>query len=164
MEMGSFAEFIRSFCIVAVSGGIVLLLSPDGSTKKYVKFIISLCMVSALLSAFLAFSESAESVFAEIEIQTESGADVAENDVQAAVVREAKRNMEAEICRLLSANLGTGEEELYIVVEVDGSDKSAVDICAINVFLADMGEQEEARAYLEKMFMGAVKINIMQKG
>ena len=162
--MEAFAEFIRSFCIVAVSGGIVLLISPDGSTKKYVKFIISLCMVSALLSAFLAFSESAESVFAKIEIQTESAADGTASDVQSAVVREAKRNIEAELCRLLGAHIGADKDELYIVAEVDGSDKSAVEIRTINVFLADMGKQEAARAYLADMFMGAVKINIMQKG
>ena len=50
------------------------------------------------------------------------------------------------------------------MAEVDGSDKSAVEIRAINVFLADMGKQEAARAYLADMFMGSVKINIMQKG
>ena len=58
--MSEFSELVRGFCTVAVSGGLMLIMAPDGNLKKYVKFVLSLCMVCALLSAFFTFSEKAE--------------------------------------------------------------------------------------------------------
>ena len=61
--MSGFSELVRGFCIIAVSGGLLLIMSPEGNLKKYVKFVLSLCMVCALLSVFFTFSENAEGVF-----------------------------------------------------------------------------------------------------
>jgi hypothetical protein len=162
--METFSEFIRNFCIVAVAGGMALLISPEGSTKKYVKFIISLCMVGALLSAFFTFAEGAEQMLSEMEIQTESDAEKTAADIQSAVVREARRNLETELCSLLCSYMDVNKNDIYIVVKVDCGEASAVEITEINVFLADMGKSETAKAYLTETFHGAVRINVMQKG
>ena len=162
--MGAFFEFVRGFCLIAVAGGLALLVSPEGNLKKYVKFTISLCMVSALLSAFFTFSENAENIFSEIEFKTESETGKTEEELRFAVVKEAKRNMENEMRTLLSAHLGVAEEDVYIVLRIDAEDLSAVEISEINIFLSDISLADKARAYISEMFMGAVDINILQKG
>jgi len=158
------AEFVRGFCVIAVSGGLVLLMAPDGNMKKYVKFIVSLCMVSALLSAFFVFSEKAGNIFAEIEIETENEAEKREEEMRFALVKEAKRNMEAELTALLSAHMNIDKEDIYIVARLDAADLNAVEITEISIFLQDMSCEQEAKKYISEMFMGAVKINIMKKG
>ena len=162
--MENFAEFVRGFCVIAVSGGLVMLVSPGGKLQKHVKFIISLCMVCALLSAFLSFSENAEKIFAEIESEASEGAGEAEEELCREVAKRAKKNMEEELCALLSAHLGLEREGIYVVAALDTGNLSAVEITEINVFLCDVSRAEEARAYLSEMFMGAVKINVMKKG
>ena len=162
--MENFSEFVRGFCVIAVSGGLILLMSPNGSMKKYVKFIVSICMVSALLSAFFTFSEDAEKLFSQIETETESEAGKTQEELRAGVVKETKRNMEAELCALLSAHTGLPKEDIYIVMGIDSSNFAAVEIKEINVFIADSAQAERARAYISEMFMGAVTVNVMQKG
>ena len=162
--MEAFSEFVRGFCIIAVSGGLIMLMAPNGNLKKYVKFIISLCMVCALLSAFFTFSENAEGFFDEIETETENEAGKTKEELYASVAGNAKSNLEAELCKLISAHISVPREDVYVVVRLDTSDFSAVEISEINVFLADISSSDAARVYLSEMFMGAVQINIRQKG
>jgi hypothetical protein len=162
--MSEFSELVRGFCTVAVSGGLMLIMAPDGNLKKYVKFVLSLCMVCALLSAFFTFSEKAEWLFSEMETEAEDSAAKTESELRIGVVNQAKKNMEAELCALLSAHTGAPKSDIYVVAQIDARDLSAVEITKITVFLADMEKSEDVRAYLAEMFMGSVPIDIMKKG
>ena len=95
--MSEFSELVRGFCTVAVSGGLMLIMAPDGNLKKYVKFVLSLCMVCALLSAFFTFSEKAEWLFSEMETEAEDSAAKTESELRIGVVNQAKKTMEAEL-------------------------------------------------------------------
>ena len=162
--MSALSEFVRGFCIIAVSGGLVMLMAPNGNLKKYVKFVISLCMVCALLSAFFTFSENAEGLISKIETATGEEAYKTKEELYRQIVKETKKNMESEICSLLAAHTGVAREDIYTVAKLDAGDYSSVEITEIYVFLADMSAADAARAYLEEMFMGSVTINIRQKG
>jgi len=162
--MSGFSELVRGFCVVAVSGGLMLIIAPDGALKKYVKFVLSLCMVCALLSAFFNFSEKAEGFFEKIEIETQDTAAKTEGELRAGIAKQAKKNMEAELRSLLSAHVGVSEKDIYVVVQIDTADLSAVEITKITVFLADTAHSEAARAYLAEMFIDSVDIDIMKKG
>ena len=162
--MSGFSELVRGFCVVAVSGGLMLIIAPDGALKKYVKFVLSLCMVCALLSAFFTFSEKAEGFFEKIEIETQDTATKTEGELRAGIAKQAKKNMEAELRSLLSAHVGVSEEDIYVVVQIDTADLSAVEITKITVFLADTAHSEAAREYLAEMFIDSVDIDIMKKG
>ena len=162
--MSGFSELVRGFCIIAVSGGLMLIISPDGKLKKYVKFVLSLCMVCALLSAFFTFSEKAGNIFSEIELEVQDTAAKTQEEIYAEVVNRSKKNMEAEVRSLLAAHLGVGQEDIYVVVQIDTAEPSAVEITKITVFLADTAHSDVAREYLADMFIGAVPIDIMKKG
>ena len=36
--MTSFYDFVKSFCITAISGGLAMAVSPEGKIKKYIKY------------------------------------------------------------------------------------------------------------------------------
>ena len=162
--MSGFSELVRGFCIIAVSGGLFLIMSPEGNLKKYVKFALSLCMVCALLSAFFAFSENAQGVFSELKKEAYVGAEKTEGKLRLGIVKQAKDNLEEELTSLLSAHLDMPKSDIYIVAEIDISDLSAVQITKISVFLADISRGETARNYLQQTFLNAVPIDIMKKG
>ena len=110
--MSGFSELVRGFCVIAVSGGLLLIMSPEGNLKKYVKFVLSLCMVCALLSAFFTFAENSEEFFSEIEMEAQDTAAKTEGELRLNIVKQAKKNMEAELTSLLSSHLRA--EKRYI--------------------------------------------------
>jgi hypothetical protein len=60
--------------------------------------------------------------------------------------------------------LGICENDIYVVAEIDTEDFAAVKITKINVFLKDMTHESAAREYVSEIFLGSVKIDILQKG
>ncbi len=162
--MNSFYEFVKSFCIIAISGGLAMAVSPEGNIKKYIKYIVSLCIVCALLSPFLSFAEKAPKFLEDFDMEAEEvGANVSE-DAQMNVALEAKKNIEEEVSTLISANFGYKKEDIYIVVAIDGKDTSAVKITDVTVFLADISRKEEVREYISELFLNTANIHIMRKG
>lgn len=162
--MSGFSELVRGFCVIAVSGGLLLIMSPEGNLKKYVKFVLSLCMVCALLSAFFTFAENSEEFFSEIEMEAQDAAAKTEGELRLNIVKQAKKNMEAELTSLLSSHLGVPKSDIYVVAEVDTADLSAVEITKISVFLTDISHSAATEDYLRQTFMNAVPIDIMKKG
>ena len=162
--MSDFTEFVRGFCVIAVAGGLVLSASSDGNLKKHVKFVISLCMVCALLSAVFTFAEKTENFFENIQIDVEDESEKTQTSIKSSVITEAKKNIEKELCALLSERLGVSENDIYVVAEIDTEDFAAVKITKINVFLKDMTHESAAREYVSEIFLGSVKIDILQKG
>lgn len=149
---------------MAISGGLAMLLSPEGKTKRYVKFIISLCMVSALLAPIMSLSSELEQYIDNIEIQVQDGAKSDFAKAEAMVAAEAKENIEAEVERLICSKFGLNDDETYIVVAIDSEDISAVKITDINVFLDDIDKSGEIKEYLSELFLRTANINIIKKG
>ncbi len=162
--MEGFFEFIKNFCIIAVSGGLIMLVSPNGKMHGHIKFVISLCMVCALLSALVSAPAEIEKYLSEIEIESQESAAQGGEDARLAVAKTAKSNMEAEVLRLLCSRFGLAESDVYVVVTLDTSDLSAVDISAVTAFISNASAYEGAREYLAELFMGETEIYIMEKG
>lgn len=162
--MEEFFEFIKNFCIIAVSGGLIMLVSPNGKMHGHIKFIISLCMVCALLSALVSAPAEIKKYISEIEFEAQESFTQGGEDARLAVAKTAKSNMEAEIERLLCSHFGLAESEVYVVVTLDTRDLSAVNISGVTAFISGDSEYEGAREYLAELFMGETEIIIMEKG
>lgn len=162
--MSGFAEFIKSFCVVAVSGGLAMLISPEGNVKKYVKFIISLCVVCALLSPILSFSGKLPQYLENIEFEVQKEAEDVSVEVYSDVALVAKENIEAEVENLLASNFDYEKEDIYVVATLDCTNLSAIKITDITVFLADIGKKDDVSDYLSELFLQTANIHIMKKG
>ena len=162
--MENFFEFVKGFCVVAVAGGLITLASPNGKTHGHIKFIISLCMISALLSALVSAPAEIEKYLSEIEIEAEESAAQSAEDARLAVAKTAKKNMENEITRLLCERYSLAESDVYVVVTLDTGDLSAVEISAVTAFIDGAEKCEGAPEYLAELFMDSVEIIIMEKG
>lgn len=162
--MSAFAEFIKGACVVAISGGLAMLISPEGKIKRYVKLIISLCMVSALLAPLMSLSSELEGYIDNIKLES---ADKAQSDYAAAeamVTATARENIETELKELIHAEFGFKEDEVYIVVTIDSEDISALKITDITVFLSDTQKSEEIERRLSELFLNTANIHIIKKG
>lgn len=102
--MSAFAEFIKGACVVAISGGLAMLISPEGKIKRYVKLIISLCMVSALLAPLMSLSSELEGYIDNIKLES---TDKAQSDYAAAeamVTATAREKLKQSLKSLYTRN------------------------------------------------------------
>ena len=162
--MSSFYEFIKSFCIIAISSGLAMALSPEGNMKKYIKYLVSLCVVCALLSPFLSFAQKAPKLLTNFEMEIKDVSADVKDEAQTNVALIAKQNIENELSSLLSANFGFKEDDIYIVLTIDSVDVSAVKITDVTVFLCDVAKKEEISEYISELFLNTVNLHIMKKG
>lgn len=162
--MSGFSEFVKDFCIVAVSGGLILLIAPCKAMKKQVKFIISVCTVCALLSAVISVSADLEKYVRNIGAQVETEISGVTEDTRKSLAEQAKKNMERETAELICARYGICEDDVYVVAEIDTSNLAAIEVVRINVFLSDASYAESVKAYTTDIFGNAVEVLVLQKG
>ncbi|MBE6654410.1 MAG: hypothetical protein E7608_03000 [Ruminococcaceae bacterium] len=162
--MTSFYDFVKSFCITAISGGLAMAVSPEGKIKKYIKYIVSLCVICALLAPFLSFAQKAPTLLDNFGVEIEDASASVSDKAQTSVALEAKKNIEKELSKLVGANFGYKEEDMYIVVAIDGKDPSAVRITDVTLFLSDISRKDEVDEYISELFLNTANIHIMKKG
>ncbi len=162
--MSTFAEFIKGSCVVAISGGLAMLISPEGRIKRYVKLIISLCMVSALLSPIMSLSSELDGYIDKIKLGYDDKAQSDYAAAEATVAATARENIEIELASLICAEFGFDEGEVNIIVTIDSADISAVKITDITVFLSDTQKGEEIERRLSELFLNTANIHIIKKG
>ena len=162
--MENFLGFVKDFCVIAVAGGLVMLICPNGRLQTHVKFIISLCMICALLSSFLSVSGDLENFFNGIEISVENEMVQSGEDVRILVAKEAKKNMEQEILRLISSRFGFDGNEVLVIAEIDMSNMEAVDIISVTVFLSDIQKADAVKSYVSELFSNSIDVKVNLKG
>lgn len=162
--MGAFYDFIKSFCVVAVSGGLAMASAPEGEIKKYIKYVISLCVVCSMLAGFLSFAGDFPKELDELKIKAEEVSAEAQMSADMRVALAARENIENELSALICAQFGFETGQVYTVVGIDSEDISAVRITEISVFVSDASEKEKIRAYVSELFLETANIYIMKKG
>lgn len=138
--------------------------SPEGELKKYIKYIISLCVVCSMLSAFFSFAEKLPENLDEFDIKIKEVSAEMENNAALDVALAAKENIESEINALLCAQFGFKKGDIYTVVRIDSEDISAVKITDISIFISDISKKEKIYDYVSELFLGSANIYIMKKG
>ena len=110
--------FIITIISVALLGGIMGMLSPEGDTKKYVRFVGALCLLCALimpvygilsegqidLDSLFSFSEETENGYEDVYIN--------------ALSEGARENAEAEVKKQICESFGLSEESLDVSLEL----------------------------------------------
>ena len=138
--------------------------SPEGELKKYIKYIISLCVVCSMLSAFFSFAEKLPENLDEFDIKIKEVSAEMENNAALGVALAAKENIESEINALLCARFGFEKGDIYTVVRIDSEDISAVKITDISIFISDISKKDKIHDYVSELFLESANIYIMKKG
>lgn len=162
--MNAFIEFLKSFCIVAIVSGMVLVILPSERFKKHIKLIISLCVVSSLISPVISFAKEVPKNIGNISFGAGDVKDAIYSEIYSDITSNTRDNLENEIEKLLCSRFGFEDKEVFVIVTLDTKNISAVNITDINVFLSDISKKDEIKSYLSELFLYSVNINIMKKG
>ncbi len=159
--------YLKSIIILAVISGIIKAFCIDASsnTKKYINFLIGLIMVAVIISplkdirvklnnAKEYISDFSNSIFA--------------NDVidksNYIIIQSSKEKICDGIKEAVISKYNFDTRDIYIDLEMDTSEISAIKITGVNIILtnrASWSNVDEVRNYTENLV--GVKVNVTRK-
>lgn len=155
--LGNFAAAVLSVCIAA---GAVVRISPEGSIKKYLKHLVSLCVLAAILAPFVTGMNALVSfdggVFPDFEEELSGGGG------EKYVIEAKKAEIEEAICSLISSKWGIDKGKIAVRLTLDKSNVSAIEIRKIDVKISGKTNAEEIREYIDEMFYGTAGVTVSE--
>ena len=156
---------LRSLLVLAVISGIINSLILQGAVKKYVTYFIGLVMVLTLLSPLFEILSSFDNVQEYINdffhsIRTEEILDKSNT----LIVNTSEQKVCDGIQEMIVTKFAFEETDVYVTLECDKSDISAIKILAINVTLtnkASWSDTDRVKDYLDKTV--GCKVNVTRR-
>lgn len=159
--MEKLSGFVLSLLSVCVISGIATGLSPDGTMKRYIKYVVSLCVLAAIITPVI-------SVFTSINIYedelTELFGEHAEttDNAEKRLIETQKKAIEEAIADIISNKFGIGKDKVTVETEIDATVKSAIEVRKIMITVRERCRAEEIRNYIEEMFYGTARVTITE--
>ena len=109
-------RFVLTVMGVALIGGVMGMLSPDGETKKYVRLVASLCLLCALASPLVRLISEGGGGIDDIFPSVSGEVDSYEEIYGEALAQGARENAEAAVKLKLISRFGLAEKSLDITL------------------------------------------------
>lgn len=155
--LGNLAAAVLSVCIAA---GAVIRISPDGSIKKYLKYLVSLCVLAAVLSPLI---DGVGTM-----LSFDGNISVGEGDSMGAphggeyIIDAEKAEIEEAICSLIASKWRLEKEKICVSLTLDKSNISAIEIRKIDIKIKGVAKTEEIRRYIDEMFYGTAGVTVSE--
>lgn len=150
--------FIYGFISICVGAGVVTRLAPDGTIKKYLKYIVSLCVLAAMLSPLInAFGIIAKVdtsiIFDDVQYESKQSA-------EEILVENEKKRIENAIEDDIERRWNMENGSVSANVSINTQNLQAIEINEIKITLADMAKCDEIREYIDGLFYGTAKVTV----
>lgn len=158
--------YLNTILTLAIISGIVsTILSSHDKVKKYVSYLLSLIMMLVILTPLFNVFSSFENIKEYINdfyhsIKTE---EIIENS-NALIVNTSEESVCSGIKEMIISKFAFEENDVYVSLDCDKSDISAIKIRAVNVVLtnkASWSDTDKVTEYLDKMI--GCKINVIRR-
>ena len=110
--------FILTALSVALLSGVIGMLSPEGSSKKYVRLVGTLCILCALSSPLVGLVTDGETGI-ELLLPEGDGGEEYEEIYKEAIAEGVRKNAEAAVKDMLTSHFDLAEEDLDISLSVE---------------------------------------------
>ena len=152
--MSEILSYFGEIIIITAISGILFTVAPEGNIKKYINFIISVCVLAAIVAPmFSVVSKLPEKIRLEEWKYEEAGAEESEK-IENAVINASKKEIESAICSLLSSKFDLDAKEIACEIELDAKDPSNIEITEIRIVIPAGKSKEKIRNYIDDMFLG----------
>lgn len=152
--------------ILAVSviyGAASLLLHADGM-KKYLRYILSLCIISSfIVPVFMLTLSVPEKISDYSDKLTEYSEEYDTELLLRQQALMAKENMENELKRLIISKFGQDVKDIYVKVYLDTSDFGNIKIIKAELYLKEKSYNERVKSFAQKEFGDETEIVIINE-
>ena len=154
--MEKLSGFVLSVLTVCVISGIVIGVSPEGAMKKYINYIISLCVLAAIITPIISIFSSVPQYSEDIERIFEEHKET-DTDAEAKLI-EAQTAIRDTIVK----KFDIGEDRIFVEIAIDSTNKSAIEIRYIDISVKGKCPSGEIKKYIEEMFYGTAKVTVSE--
>jgi hypothetical protein len=160
--MKDLIAFFGEFIVVISVAGIFHAMSPEGAQKKYIHFVISLCVLTSLVGPMLSVVSSLPEFLEDVELGLEENQFDMDALLDDAVVSASKENIENAISSMISQKFGISTENITVSIFLDAEDLSNIQILSVNVRVEDATyvKRAEIEKYLLDMLMDHCEVNV----
>ena len=159
--MEKLSGFVLSVLTVCVISGIVIGVSPEGAMKKYINYIISLCVLAAIITPIISIFSSVPQYSEDIERIFEEHKET-DTDAEAKLIEAQKAAVETAIRDTIVKKFDIGEDRIFVEIAIDSTNKSAIEIRYIDISVKGKCPSEEIKKYIEEMFYGTAKVTVSE--
>ncbi len=161
--MEKLSDFAISVLTVCVISGIVTGISPEGAMKKYINYIVSLCVLAAIITPVISIFSSVPQYSEEIEHIFEKQKET-DSDAQAKLIEAQKAAVETAIRDTIVKKFGMEEDCVFVRITIDATNRSAIEIRCIDISVKGKCPSGEIKKYIEEMFYGTAKVTVSEVG
>mgnify|MGYP002580651948 FL=1 len=159
--MEKLSGFVLSVLTVCVISGIVIGVSPEGAMKKYINYIISLCVLAAIITPIISIFSSVPQYSEDIERIFEEHKET-DTDAEAKLIEAQKAAVETAIRDTIVKKFDIGEDRIFVEIAIDSTNKSAIEIRYIDISVKGKCHSGEIKKYIEEMFYGTAKVTVSE--
>lgn len=160
--MSEILSYFGEVIILTAISGILFVVAPEGNVKKYINFVISICILAAVVAPMItAVVHLPDTIRFTEEEWDDVSAEEYEN-IENAVVKASKAEIEQAICSYVCAKYGCAQTEVSCEIELDARDPTSIEITTITLVLPPGKNKEQIRSELDEMFLGRSTIVVSE--
>ena len=160
--MKEWVSYFGEIIVVIAVSGMLYAAAPDGKTKRYVQFVLSLCVLSATVFPLISLAETLPQKISEIRYDISKEEAASEDEITDILVEASRAEIAEAITQMLCAKFDYDEKEIRVTLTLDARDTEAIRITAIRVDVDHVTTQTKARMkeYLEDVFLGETTVTV----
>lgn len=160
--MSEIISYFGEVIILTAVSGVLFVVAPEGNVKKYINFVISICILAAIVAPMItAVVNLPDTIRLEGEEWEDVNAEESEN-IENAVVEASKREIEEAICSFVCAKYDFEMDEISCEIALNARDPTNIEITTITLVLPPGKDNEKIRKELDEMFLGRSTILITE--
>ena len=156
--IGFFGEFI----VVISVAGLFHAMAPDGTQKKYIHFVISLCVLASLIGPMLSVVSSLPEILEDAELDVEENKIDMDALLEDAVISASRENIENAISSVISQKFDISKENITVSILLNTENPSNIQILSVDVCIEGVTyvKRAEIKKYLLEMLMEHCEVNV----
>ncbi len=160
--MREWITYLGEVILITAVSGMVYHLAPEGSLKKHLHFVISLCVLVSLAVPMFSMVTELPEIFEKSYENVKNEEYDTENKLLDSVVSASKQEIETAIVSYIAGKYGIAAADISVSCVLDASDPEAIEITAIDINIADISaaKARSIRDGLSEMFLGKSEISV----
>ena len=160
--MREWISYLGEIVLITAISGLLYTISPEGSLKKHLHFVISLCIVVSLAVPMFSLLTDIPEIFETGIEEAKKGENESRRELTDSLLSVSKKEIEKAIVSYIAKRYGMEEEDISVETVLDAEDPEAVEITEISVRITkdDSVSLETIQSDLYEMFLGKSRVTI----
>ena len=162
--MKEWITYLGEVVLITAVSGLLYHIVPEGTMKKHLHFVISLCVLVALTVPMFSMVMELPGIFEKSFEEVKRNEEIGEGDLEESLIAVSKKEIESAIASYISEVYGISAGQIAVETVLDASDPEAIEIIEIIVTLSGdvQADTGKIRRALHEMFLEKSKITVTE--